>query len=154
MHSSYTNGWRTPSPTARWSRSMTLRRHLSVQSTHSSAAPSCVTHGVPALACALLFLVALAPAPLRAAGDVAQGDIRLELSPRICTLSGNDKQCDTLVRASWHSPRDESLCLVIVERPDVKRCWEKYSEGTYSIELLFADDLEFQLKDAALEHVV
>lgn len=131
-----------------------MRRHLSAQSTHFSAAPLGLTRLRAALAWTLLCLAMLAPLPLRAAGDGAAGEIRLELSPRICTLSINDKQCQTLVRASWHSPRDESLCLVIVERPDVKHCWEKYSEGTYSIELLFADDLEFQLKDVALQRVV
>jgi hypothetical protein len=121
---------------------------------HSDSAPARLRPGPAAGACALLLLAMLAPAAPSAAGDGAQGDIQLELSPRICTLSGSDKQCDTLVRASWHSPRDESLCLVVVERPEVKRCWEKYSEGTYSIELLFAEDLEFQLKDAALQHVM
>jgi hypothetical protein len=113
-----------------------------------------VTPGGGALAWTLLCLAMLVPPQLRAAGDGAAGDIQLQLSPRICTLSVNDKQCETLVRASWHSPRDESLCLVIVERPDVKHCWENYSEGTYSIELVFADDLEFQLKDFTLQRVM
>jgi len=72
----------------------------------------------------------------------------------VCTLALNDKQCDTQVRASWRSSRDESLCLVIVDRPEVKRCWEKYAEGTYSVELIFTEDLIFQLKDVDLQRVL
>ena len=89
-----------------------------------------------------------------AAGEDGGEDIQLELSPRICTLAINDKQCETKVRASWRAPRTESLCLIIVDRPEVKRCWEKYSEGTYSIELVFAENLVFQLRDLELEHVL
>jgi hypothetical protein len=88
-----------------------------------------------------------------ASGD-GRDDIRLELSPRICTLTMNDTQCDTVVRATWRSPRDESLCLVIVGRPDVKRCWEKYSEGSYSIQLIFSTDLVFQLKGLDLQQIL
>jgi hypothetical protein len=89
-----------------------------------------------------------------AAADTQGSDIQLELIPRICTLSAKDKQCDALVRAQWRSPHSESLCLVIVNRPEVKRCWENYSEGTYSIELVFNEDVIFQLKDPALQHVL
>jgi hypothetical protein len=102
----------------------------------------------------LLCLGMLSPLRTAAASADARGDIRLELSPRICTLSMNDSQCDTVVRATWRAPGDESLCLVIVGRPDVKRCWEKYSEGSYSIELVFSTDLIFQLKDADLQQVL
>ena len=80
--------------------------------------------------------------------------IRLELSPRICTLSAHDERCQTEVHAQWSAPREESLCLVIVDRPEIKRCWEHYSEGTYSIELTFVDDLTFQLRDPALQNVL
>ena len=38
--------------------------------------------------------------------------------------------------------------------PEVKRCWENYSQGTYSIELIFNEDLIFQLKDPQLQHVL
>jgi Protein of unknown function (DUF3019) len=69
-------------------------------------------------------------------------------------LALGDKQCDTLVRATWRSPHEESLCLVILERPDVKRCWEKYSEGSYSIQLVFTEDVVFQLKDLDLRQVL
>jgi Protein of unknown function (DUF3019) len=90
------------------------------------------------------------PSEAGAAGE----DIQLELSPRICTLALNDKQCETNVHASWRAPRTESLCLIVVDRPEVKRCWENYSQGTYSIELVFAENLVFQLKDLELQHVL
>ncbi len=90
----------------------------------------------------------------RAAAGAAQETIRLEISPRICTLAEKDKQCETPVHAQWRSSHEESLCLVIVERPDVKRCWEHYSEGTYTIELTFTEDLLFQLRDLSLERVL
>jgi hypothetical protein len=81
-------------------------------------------------------------------------DLHLELSPRICTLADDDKECETRVSAKWRSPREESLCLVIVDRPEIKRCWEHYSEGTYSIELVFARDVVFQLRDLELRQVL
>jgi hypothetical protein len=43
---------------------------------------------------------------------------------------------------------------VIIARPDIKRCWEHYSEGTYTIELTFSEDLTFELRDMSLEHVL
>jgi len=107
-----------------------------------------------ALASVLLSLGLLSSLRTSAASGDERGDIRLELSPRICTLTANDTQCDTVVRATWRAPEDESLCLVIVGRPEVKRCWEKYSEGNYSIELVFSTDLVFQLKDLDLKQVL
>ncbi len=80
--------------------------------------------------------------------------IRLELSPRLCTIGSKEAQCEIRVRASWHAPHDESLCLVIVDRPDIRRCWEHYSEGTFTIDLTFSDDVRFQLKDPALREVL
>src|SRR5262249_46515606 len=59
----------------------------------------------------------------------ADRDIRLEISPRICTLTAKDRQCETAVHAQWRSAQEESLCLVIVARPEIKRCWENYSQG-------------------------
>jgi hypothetical protein len=88
-----------------------------------------------------------------AMGEPGSG-IQLELRPRVCTLAANETQCSTTVHAKWHSPREESLCLVIMGRSDVKRCWEHYSEGTYSIELVFSDDLLFELKDSHLDTVL
>ena len=124
----------------------------------------------------LLFFSPLAPLCARTAPAAERDDIHLELSPRICTLGVNDKQCDTRARGIapplqgprsgewqtcgvrrsriWRAPGDESLCLVIESRPDVKRCWEKYSEGTYSIKLIFSTDLVVQLKDLDLQQVL
>jgi hypothetical protein len=102
---------------------------------------------VPALA------AVLAGADGRAATTPTDA-IQLQLSPRICTLSANDRECQTQVLASWHSPTPESLCLIVLEKPEVKRCWERYSEGTYSMELVFADDLTFQLRDPDMRKVL
>jgi hypothetical protein len=102
--------------------------------------------------CVLTALASALQAP--AALSATDGDIRLELSPRICTLAATDKQCETRVSAKWQSTREESLCLVILDRPEVKRCWENYSEGTYSIQLVFAEDLVFQLRDLDLRNVL
>jgi hypothetical protein len=103
----------------------------------------------------LLACLGLSMAPFASAamGTPVAG-IQLEISPRICTLMGADKQCETAVHAQWRSSHDESLCLVIVTRPDIKRCWEHYAQGTYTIELTFAEDLVFQLRDLSLEHVL
>jgi len=90
-----------------------------------------------------------------AAGAAAGEDnIHLELSPRICTMGAKDKQCQTEVHAQWSAPHEESLCLIILDRPDIKHCWEHYSQGTYSIVLTFMDDLTFQLRDPALQNVL
>jgi hypothetical protein len=80
--------------------------------------------------------------------------IRLQISPRICTLTGNDKQCATPVRAQWRSAHDESLCLVVLQRPEVRHCWEHYSAGSYTIDLVFTEDLVFQLRDVSLDRVL
>ena len=80
--------------------------------------------------------------------------IELDLRPRICTLSAKDRQCEAAVQAKWKSPRDESLCLVIVGRPEIKRCWERYSEGVYSVELVFSEDLVVELRDPELKDVL
>jgi Protein of unknown function (DUF3019) len=93
-------------------------------------------------------------AALLAGLDAHDDAIRLELNPRICTLAAKDRQCSALVHARWQSDHDESLCLVIVGRPDVKRCWEHYTEGIYSIELVFSDDVTFELKDPDLGKVL
>ena len=110
------------------------------------------------LALALCCAIAWLGLPLRtvatAAIDAGYEDIRLELSPRICTLGLHDRQCEARVHASWHAPHEESLCLVIVGRPEIKQCWEKYTAGVATIELVFADDLVFQLKDLDLQQVL
>jgi Protein of unknown function (DUF3019) len=106
------------------------------------------------LACIVAFLCGGLQSRAGAASDGVGEDIQLELSPRICTLAINDKQCEARVAARWRSPHEESLCLVIVDRPEIKRCWENYSEGTYSIELVFTEDVIFQLKDPELRRVL
>ena len=80
--------------------------------------------------------------------------ISFDLRPRVCTMTAKDETCATTVRAQWRSTQDESLCLVIVGRPEIKRCWENFSEGRYSIELSFAEDLIVQLRDPALADVL
>jgi hypothetical protein len=119
-----------------------------MRSERSRLAPRVSRRG---LAVALAALV-----PLLAARAVieAPAGIRLELSPRICSLAAKDKQCETTVHASWHAPRDESLCLIVLNRPEIKRCWERYSEGTYSIGLTFDEDLRFELRDPSLERTL
>jgi hypothetical protein len=119
-----------------------------------------------AAALGLLFFAAVAlPAASgpSADGPAANGpagsapsdeDIHLEISPRICTLTGNDKQCSTPVHAQWRSKHDESLCLVILQHKEIQRCWEHYSAGTYTVDLVFSQDVVFQLRDVSLEHVL
>ncbi|HEY6641569.1 DUF3019 domain-containing protein [Povalibacter sp.] len=89
-----------------------------------------------------------------AASGPVPDDITLELQPRVCTLSANDDMCETTVRAQWRSPRDESLCLVIVDRPDIKRCWESFTNGVYNVELSFNKDLTVELRDPELQQVL
>jgi hypothetical protein len=81
-------------------------------------------------------------------------DIRLDIKPRICTLSTKDEYCSTPVRASWQASQPESLCLVIAGRTDIKECWEQHSRGTYSVELIFAEDLLVELRDPSLQNVL
>lgn len=89
-----------------------------------------------------------------ATAAVAEEPIQLELRPRICTLSARDDHCDTVVEAQWRSPRDESLCLVIVGHSDIKRCWENFSAGVYTVQLAFSDDLVVELRDSNLQSVL
>ena len=88
------------------------------------------------------------------AGEPAPDAIQLDLKPRVCTLTQFEKQCETTVRAQWRSSRNESLCLVIVDRPEVKRCWENHAAGVYSVELAFEQDLVFELRDLDLQEVL
>jgi len=86
--------------------------------------------------------------------DSSAAQIELQVRPRVCTLRAHEDACQTTVRAEWRADRNESLCLIIVDRPDVKRCWENYSEGVYSIELTFSEDLIVELRDPQLEQVL
>jgi DUF3019 family protein len=91
-----------------------------------------------------------------AAGAALTGhdSIELELRPRVCTMSARDEQCSTVVKAQWRSSRDESLCLLIVGRPEIKHCWEGYSEGIYTLKLAFSEDLVVELRDPQLQTVL
>jgi hypothetical protein len=102
---------------------------------------------------ALLFGL-LIGTPASAAADAGQPPIELQLRPRVCTLADNDATCNTTVRAQWRSARNESLCLVIVDQPQIRRCWEQHSEGTYSVEVSFSQDLVIQLRDTELDRVL
>lgn len=99
-------------------------------------------------------LVTFAGGTVGAANVVAHEFIKLELRPRVCTLSADDEECATVVEAQWRSPRDESLCLLIVGRPDIKQCWENHSEGFYKVSLVFREDLVMELRDAQLQAVL
>ena len=85
---------------------------------------------------------------------VSESGISLELSPRVCTLSSNEENCDTVVTARWRAPRDESLCLLIVGQPQVRQCWENHNEGVYTVRLMFDRDLLVQLRDLQLQNVL
>lgn len=97
-------------------------------------------------------LLAAGTAP--ASAGQSPNAINLELQPRVCTLTAQDEECNTPIRAQWRSRREESLCLVIVGRPEVKHCWERYSSGTYTLELIFQTDLTVELRDTQLQHVL
>jgi hypothetical protein len=88
------------------------------------------------------------------AASTERSAIRLELTPRICTLAAGDESCDTVVTAQWRAPRDESLCLLIVGQPQVRQCWEDHSEGVYTVRLLFKEDLLVELRDMELREVL
>ena len=100
------------------------------------------------------LLCVLASTGARPAADPDPAAIRLELTPRICTLSADDENCDTVVTAQWRAPRDESLCLLIVGQPQVRQCWENHSEGVYTVRLLFNQDLLVELRDLELQKVL
>lgn len=99
-----------------------------------------------------LIAIALVSAPLAAFAQATP--IEFDVKPKVCTLAAGDDICETTVRAHWRTAHDESLCLVIVGRPEIKRCWEHYSEGSYHVELEFNQDLVVQLRDPRLEGVL
>jgi len=104
-----------------------------------------------------VLLLAGALASARGAAAAAAGSasgIQLNLSPRVCTLTSHDRQCETQVHAEWRSPHPESLCLLILGRPEIRRCWEREQAGAYSIDLVFADDLTVELREADLQHIL
>lgn len=99
-------------------------------------------------------MLGTAAAASAAVDNERQQPIQLQLRPRVCTLSENDAACNTTVRAQWSSTRNESLCLVIVDQPNIRRCWENHSEGVYSVEVVFSQDLIVQLRDTELDRVL
>jgi hypothetical protein len=92
--------------------------------------------------------------PAGAAVDSERQPIELRLRPRVCTVSENDAACNTTVHAQWRSKQPESLCLVIVDQPHIRRCWEHHAEGLYSVEVTFSQDLVVQLRDTELDSVL
>ena len=88
------------------------------------------------------------------AADASRPRIELKLRPRVCTLSDENPTCNTTVHAQWRSSRNESLCLLIVDRPQVRQCWEDHKEGVYSIEVSFSEDLVVELRDTELDRVL
>lgn len=89
-----------------------------------------------------------------AAEAAPRAAVELKLRPRVCTLSGDDTTCTTTVHAQWRSPRDESLCLLIVDRPHIRQCWEQHKAGVYSVEVSFSEDLVVELRDAERDQVL
>lgn len=136
---------------------MALRRYLrELFSRFSSCASRPGDQCSAARRCLALWVALCAVANgAAAANEVRHRDpIQLELRPRICTLSARDEQCDTVIEAQWRSKHDESLCLVIVGRPEIKRCWENFSAGIYTLKLAFSEDLVVELRDAQLQTVL
>ena len=82
-----------------------------------------------------------------AAEPATDGRIQLELNPRLCTLAENELHCQTQVDISWRAEELQSVCVYIVERPEIEHCWDNYTEGTYSIVLTFSSDLVVELRD-------
>jgi hypothetical protein len=89
-----------------------------------------------------------------AAGEPSRPEIELKLRPRVCTLSGEQTACNTTVHAQWRSPRNESLCLLIVDRPHIRHCWENHAKGVYSVEVSFSEDLVVELRDTERDRLL
>ena len=89
-----------------------------------------------------------------AAEAAPRSRVELKVRPRVCTLSGDETTCNTTVHAEWRSPRNESLCLLIVDRPQIQQCWEQHRQGVYSVEVSFSEDLVVELRDADLDRVL
>jgi hypothetical protein len=109
----------------------------------------------PKLSClAASTLICAALSGSAAAAATTPDGISLELQPRVCTLSAKDETCDTVVTAKWRSPKDESLCLLIVGQPQVRQCWENHRDGVYTVRVVFDRDLLVQLRDLDLQNVL
>ena len=103
---------------------------------------------------ALAIILLLSVHTAAAADDSSRPPVELKVRPRVCTLAGDVTTCNTTVHAQWRSPRTESLCLLILDRPDVRQCWEDHKEGVYSVEISFSQDLVVELRDAQLDRVL
>ena len=103
---------------------------------------------VPALTLASLLFPLCLLSPFDARSDDPSDGVHLELSPRICTMAADDKECRTQVRAAWRSGHSVSVCLIVVDRPDLKHCWQHARDGSMSMEVLAAEDVTFRLEDA------
>jgi hypothetical protein len=125
---------------------------LYLQASFSRFADAASKAGCVALALLLSF-VSSNSVVAAASGNSGEG-IKLELSPRVCTLSADDENCDTVVTAQWSAPKDESLCLLIVGQPQIRQCWENHTEGVYTVRLTFDRDLLVELRDLQLQKVL
>jgi hypothetical protein len=103
--------------------------------------------------CALFGTALLAATPASAQSPVPR-DIELDVTPRVCTLAAGDESCNTVVSAQWRAPRNEAVCLLIVGRPEIRRCWENHSEGLYTVALVFSEDLVVELRDLQHQRVL
>ncbi|NJO12879.1 MAG: DUF3019 domain-containing protein [Gammaproteobacteria bacterium] len=105
----------------------------------------------PAVPCLTLCAVLAGAAP---AGAAEPGRIQLDVTPRLCTLTAEDVSCDTVVKAEWRSPQNESLCLLIAGRPEIRQCWENHAQGRYSLALVFSEDLILELRQLQNQELV
>ena len=103
-------------------------------------------------ALASVFLLSVQAAAL--AADASRPRVELKLRPRVCTLSEENTTCNTTVHAQWRAARNESLCLLIVDQPHVRQCWENHQEGVYSVEVSFSEDLVVELRDAEADRLL
>jgi hypothetical protein len=88
------------------------------------------------------------------ASEVHKDRVQLKLNPRLCTLSKDEPRCKALVRISWTSEAKQSLCLKVVNRPDVNHCWKQNSQGNFGIQLAFKNDLTVELRDSRTQSLV
>jgi hypothetical protein len=109
---------------------------------------------LPTISLALAMLGVSVAAEAQSPPGPGSDAIKLELSPRVCTLSADAENCETSVTAQWRAPKNESLCLLIVGQPQVKQCWEDHAEGVYTVRLLFNRDLLVELRNLDLSKVL
>ena len=59
-----------------------------------------------------------------------------------------------MVTAQWRSPRDESLCLLIVGQPQIRHCWENHGRASTPCGSCSIEDLLVELRDPQLQNVL